>query len=99
VAERRPAGPDNPYGWPHQKLRAKWVPKVARGDVMCRRASNGTCIAASPLLDPDEPWQLGHPDETCPAPIAPEHPICNGSTMTAERRRAREATHRRSRDW
>lgn len=35
------------------------------------------CVAPEPLIRPDEPWHLGHPDEQCDAPTAPEHVICN----------------------
>jgi hypothetical protein len=88
--------PSPEYGWEHQKERARWVPIVKRGGVKCRRASNGTCLAASPYIGPDEPWDLGHPDETCPAPKAPEHRgLCNRPTMRSDRRQARQAEPKR----
>lgn len=49
-----------------------------------RRAAYGLCVAPSPVLDPAEPWHLGHPDAACPAPRAPEHVVCNSG---APRRR------------
>jgi hypothetical protein len=65
------------YGPEHQRERAAWAPLVAQGTVECRRAPFGLCVADQPLIQPGEPWHLGHPDAVCPAPKAPEHVVCN----------------------
>lgn len=65
------------YGGAHQRERAAWAPMVRAGHVTCRRAPYGLCVAPDPLIAPDEPWQLGHPDAACAAPKAPEHVVCN----------------------
>jgi hypothetical protein len=70
------------YDSKHVAARNEWVPVVEAGGVECRRASNGTCRAPSPIIQPDEPWDLGHPDRECPAPRAPEHRGCNRATST-----------------
>lgn len=69
--------PERPYGWDHQQARAGWADRVAAGDVECRRAPYGRCVAPSPLIRPEQPWDLGHPDQDVPAPTAPEHRRCN----------------------
>lgn len=68
------------YDAEHDAARRGWAPKVATGTVVCRRAPSGQCLRDDPLIAPDEPWQLGHPDAQCPAPRAPEHRLCNVST-------------------
>lgn len=60
------------YDYAHQQDRAAWAPLVATGRVQCRRAPH--------LLDPDDPWDLGHPDADCPKPKAPECIPCNRAT-------------------
>lgn len=65
------------YDAQHQAQRAAWEPLIATGNVHCRRAPYGLCVAPDPVIHPGEPWHLGHPDTTCPAPKAPEHVICN----------------------
>lgn len=65
------------YGWQHQQLRLDWKPAVDAGEVQCRRAPYGLCVADDPVIRPGEPWDLGHPDHECPAPTAPEHRLCN----------------------
>lgn len=72
------------YNAEHDAARAAWLPLVQAGTVACRRVSNGTCLEADPLIGPDEPWQLGHPDAHCPAPRAPEHRRCNLATATRQ---------------
>lgn len=67
------------YGREHQEERASWVPLVEAGKVRCRRAAVGQCIAGTPLILPGSPWHLGHPDEECSRPTAPEHEKCNTS--------------------
>jgi len=90
------------YGWPHRRLRAAWAPYVEAGLVDCRRGVD--CLAPVLRLKPGEPWDLGHPDETCEKPTAPEHEACNRRTMSRARRAARtkrgkRATPRRSKAW
>jgi hypothetical protein len=48
---------------------------VATGRVECRRARQNpsTCNEDNPLILPGQEWDLGHPDEDCPLPTAPEH--------------------------
>lgn len=62
------------YDADHDRLRAEWAPRVATGTVRCRR-----CLGR---LAPFEPWDLGHPDDDCPRPRAPEHRRCNRATAT-----------------
>jgi hypothetical protein len=72
------------YGWEHQKLRAEWEPKVARGDVACRRCQR--------LIAPGTEWHLGHFDDRS-LPPEPEHAKCNLRTKTHQAaRRAAQAT-------
>jgi len=97
VQKPRPRGADNPYGWDHQQLRAQWAPLVATGQIICRRAPYGECRARNPYIRPDEPWDLGDPDETVPAPKAPEHRGCNRSTGLTNRRQARNQQTKRRR--
>lgn len=68
------------YPREHDLEREAWVPAVASGLVECRRGAS--CLAPKLLIDPDEPWDLGHPDAACPAPKAPEHRRCNRATAT-----------------
>jgi hypothetical protein len=67
------------YGAAHRRARERWAPSVATGRVECRRSRQdpSTCLEDDPLIGPGEPWQLGHPDEDCPLPTAPEHRHCN----------------------
>lgn len=74
------------YDYRHVTTRLDWIPIVAEGLTECRRASNGTCRAVSPIIRPDEPWDLGHPDRECPAPRSPEHEGCNRATSLPQRR-------------
>lgn len=60
------------YDAEHLAARAEWAPRVATGTVRCRRCRR--------LLDPREPWDLGHPDADCIAPRAPECRPCNRAT-------------------
>lgn len=61
------------YGPEHDRLRAKWKPKVEAGLVDC---ANPVCLAGIRRILPGQPWQLGHtPDRT--AYRGPEHKLCN----------------------
>jgi hypothetical protein len=63
------------YGWDHQKVKDQWRPRVKAGSVECHAHE---CVMASRLIDPTEPWDLGHtPDRT--AWTGPEHQTCNRS--------------------
>lgn len=62
----------------YRKAKEDWRPRVATGTVKCRRAGYD-CLSDDPFIGPDEPFDLGHPDETCPLPLAPEHVRCNRS--------------------
>lgn len=78
----RKRGSAHVRGYPraHRDLRESWAPEVATGRVRCRRADSGQCLEQDPLIAAGSPWQLGHPDVFCPAPIAPEHRRCNEAT-------------------
>lgn len=84
-AHRRGSREARGYDHAHRTERAAWEPAVQAGEVECRRAPYGLCVAPSPLLHPDDPWHLGHPDAACPAAKAPEHVVCNAG---APRRRS-----------
>lgn len=84
------------YGSDHRAERARWVPKVKRGGVLCANPECGQPI------EPGEPWDLGHNDDRT-AWRGPEHQDCN----RADGARKRNAGRRRpvlevmtaSRDW
>lgn len=78
------------YGSSHQKLRAWWAPRVARGGVLCARAGCGR------VIEPGESWDLGHDDHDRARYSGPEHEACNRAT--ASRRGVRPA-RRSSRRW
>ncbi len=60
------------YDANHDRLRAKWAPKVATGRINCH---NPTCGLP---IQPGEPWDLGHtPDRR--SYRGPEHTRCNRS--------------------
>ena len=56
------------YGHAHRKLRARWAPRVARGDVPCARCGN--------LILPGEAWHLDHDDDRS-SYLGPSHADCN----------------------
>ena len=83
------------YDRAHDEERKRWAPKVDAGLVDCRRCDEP--------LEPGRPWDLGHPDQDCPKPKAPEHLVCNrraggrnGAKVTNAMRRT---PVRHSRDW
>lgn len=71
------------YGYAHQQDRAAWAPLVATGTVRCRRRDQ--CTASNLFIQPNEAWDLGHPDAECDAPKAPEHLGCNRATSRISR--------------
>ena len=87
------------YGWSHQKLRAQWAPKVARGDVACWRCGR--------LIGPHEEWHLGHDDNDRTVTHGPEHahrtPWCRGNmawgAINGNKKRAKPRVTRTSRAW
>ena len=87
----RPKTAERGYDAEHQAERERWRPLVATGQVECRR---GTACRFYPdtLIHRGQPWQLGHPDEECPAPRAPEHRSCNTSAPGRIRGRRNRAT-------
>lgn len=53
------------YGHAHRKLRAEWKPHVDAGTVECWRCGE--------LIEPGEPWDLGHADDDPDQYNGPEH--------------------------
>lgn len=78
--QKRPTGR---YSSSHDKERAAWKPIVATGTVRCRRGEKCRRYPDT-LIDPSKPWHLGHPDQECPAPTAPEHARCNTGAAGAQ---------------
>jgi hypothetical protein len=83
------------YGTSHQRERKRWAPKVDAGLVDCRRCDQP--------IEPGRPWDLGHPDDACPKPKAPEHRVCNrragGSNGAMVTNAMRGAAVHHSREW
>lgn len=73
--KKRPPGR---YPASHHKEREAWKPAIAAGQVHCRRGEKCRRYPNT-LIVPGKPWHLGHPDEECDAPTAPEHAACNTS--------------------
>jgi hypothetical protein len=59
------------YGAAHQRKREEWEPLVDAGLVECWRCEE--------LIDPGEPWDLGHDDDDRSLYRGPEHRTCNRS--------------------
>jgi len=75
------------YGGAHQKLRARWAPKVAAGQAWCHAAA---CQMPTRWIPPGSDWDLGHtPDRA--AWTGPEHASCNRSEGAARGNRDRAA--------
>lgn len=62
------------YGAQHQAQRAKWVPIVKAGGVMCAR--QGPNCTGKPLA-PDQPFDMGHDDNDRSKWTGPECIPCN----------------------
>jgi hypothetical protein len=65
----------------HQRLRATWLPVIARGD--------GRCWRCSQPIAPDQPWDLGHADDDPNVYRGPECTDCNRSTSTRRKNERR----------
>jgi hypothetical protein len=59
------------YGRAHRKLRARWAPLIAGGQVLCARCEKP--------IHPYEHWDLGHADDHSGRYNGPEHRTCNRS--------------------
>ena len=79
------------YGYPHQKLRREWAPRVEGGSVAC--SDCGFPIA------PGEPWDLGHDRVDRSRWIGPSHRRCNRNTGLEKRLRGRKKRRWRSDLW
>jgi hypothetical protein len=87
------------YDSAHEAERAKWAVKVEAGGVECARAAVGECVEDSPLIDPDQPWDLGHTEDR-KGWTGPEHVKCNRSAGGRRGNRlARERAQMVVRDW
>ncbi len=60
------------YGTRHQQLRARWTRQIEAGIVNCARCGH--------IIEPGEPWDLGHSDLERSAYTGPEHRACNRAT-------------------
>ena len=73
------------YDGEHERLRARWAPLVAAGQVDCHAAR---CLRWSRRILPGAAWDLGHtPDRS--GWTGPEHPACNRSEGAARGNRRR----------
>ena len=81
------------YGRGHQQLRRVVAVAVSAGGVRCARGAG--CVRAEfvdgrmvgGLIDPGEPWDLGHVDHDRSRYAGAEHRTCNRRTATRVRRR------------
>jgi hypothetical protein len=81
LSEHRKTKPRDPshyrrYGPADRQLRARWAPRVAAGVVECARCGD--------LIEPGEPFDLGHVDGTL-AYSRPEHGRCKSSADSVQR--------------
>ena len=74
----RPTG----YGAAHQRLRARFGPLVAAGEVYCARCGR--------LIPPGAAWDLGHIDGDKTRYTGPEHQDCNRKAGAQQRNRPRD---------
>ena len=70
------------YGSAHQRLRARLAPIVATGTVACARCGR--------LIEPGQPWDLGHVDGDKTRYTGPEHQDCNRAAGAQQRNRPRD---------
>jgi hypothetical protein len=59
------------YGASHQALRRAFIPEILAGTMHCWRCNE--------LIQPDQPWDLGHADHDRTIYKGPEHVRCNRS--------------------
>jgi hypothetical protein len=69
------------YGTAHQKQRQAWAPLVNAGLVNCWRCNQ--------LIQPGQPWDLGHDDQDRTIHRGPECRHCNRSTAASRGNRMR----------
>lgn len=86
------------YGAPHQKLREQWARVVARGGVVCTRYKHPQFPSCVGVIDPAEPWELGHHDTDRSTYTGPEHRSCN-RRAGALKRQGRLGTDTSSLQW
>lgn len=63
------------YGAEHDRLRARWKPRVERGEVDCHEV---VCLMPMRRILPGEPWHLCH-DRMTGNYLGPGHATCNVS--------------------
>ena len=63
------AGHKERYGREHTALRRQWAERVEAGVVTCWRCRR--------IIQPGQPWDLGHDDTNPNAHMGPEHAACN----------------------
>jgi hypothetical protein len=80
------------YGHAHRKLRARWVPRVERGEVAC-------CLCGVMILP--GPFDLAHDPMDAGRWLGPAHEKCNRDTRLEKRLqgRGRRGFHWRSTAW
>jgi hypothetical protein len=78
----------NGYGWPHQRLREAWRPRVEAGQVDCARCGE--------RIQPGDLWDLGHDDNDRSVYQGPEHQGCNRG---ASARALNDSRRRRAACW
>lgn len=61
------------YDAEHDRLRARWKPRVERGGVHCHAA---TCLMPTRLILLGQPWDLDHNDDRT-GYRGPAHALCN----------------------
>lgn len=76
------------YGATHKRYRKAWAPRVEAGGVSCWRCGL--------LIEPRQPWDLGHDDEDRRRYSGPEHRHCNRGAAAAG---PRASERRHSRVW
>ena len=62
------------YGTDHKRQRARWARVVATGTVVC------SWPGCDELIEPSEPWDLGHLDGRPGVYAGPQHARCNRKT-------------------